>query len=367
MAGDGRLVVSLDPRRRVELADPDGHVRALLELVAEGRRDVDSLIADLRRARLDLRPGDVTLALEQLDGLGWLDDATAPSPLDGRQRERYFSNLAFFDAFTTLERGREQIQRALLDAHVLVLGAGGLGSSVIQNLVGLGVGRLTIVDFDVVEVRNFVRQFTYTPGQLGADKAAEVAGWVRAFDPTVDVRPVQRRIDGPADLVDLVRGSDRVGGPDLVVSAIDRPDDIDLIVNAVCVPAGVPYIRGGLAYLQGLYWSVDPGRSACRQCLQLHREREAAEPGSVVGWPQILRPDNVNRGIGPVATILGGLIAMEALRYLSALSPPVSAATYQLVDFATDCHLSQDAWAPHPDCAVCAAAPSLAGSAAEKP
>lgn len=340
---DGRLVVSIDPRRRVELDDPDGHVRLLLLLAAEGDRETGALIEEFTRIRPEVPAVDVVRALEALDGFGWIEDRDAPVLLDDTQRERYFSNLAFFDAFTSLDRGREEFQARLRRSRVLVLGAGGLGSHVVQHLVGLGVGNLTVVDYDVVDLRNFARQFTYTPDQLGKSKVEQVGAWVTAFDPTVTVRPVHGRIESAADVTALL------GGIDLVVGAIDQPDGVDLMINQAIVAAGVPYIRGGLAYLQGVYWSVDPGRSACRQCLETTRARERGPAED----QEILRRERVNRAIGPVAGMLGSLVAMEALRYLTGLTPPVSAATYQLVDFRSDCHLSVDAWAADPDCPVC--------------
>jgi molybdopterin-synthase adenylyltransferase len=157
---------------------------------------------------------------------------------------------------------------------------------------------------------------------------------------------------------DLLAGTQETGPADLVVSAIDEPDEVDRWVNEACVAAGVPFIRGGLAYTQGLYWSVDPGRSACRECLERHRVRLAAGiDRAAVDWPRVIRQDRVNRAIGPVASVLGGLVAMEALRYLTGLVAPVSAGCYQLVDFGSDCSVSTDAWAADPDCPVCATAP----------
>jgi hypothetical protein len=80
-------------------------------------------------------------------------------------------------------------------------------------------------------------------------------------------------------------------------------------------------------------------------------DREAAT------WPSVLRADSPNRGIGPVATVLGGLVAMEVLRYLAGTVAPVSAGRYQLLDFASDCGTSSDPWPADPDCPVCATAP----------
>jgi molybdopterin/thiamine biosynthesis adenylyltransferase len=236
-----------------------------------------------------------------------------------------------------------------------VLGAGGLGSSVIQNLVGLGVSTLTMLDFDTVELHNFARQFTYTEAQRGLRKVEQVAAWLHAFDSRVDVTAVSARVNGPDDVRALLPGAD------LVVSAIDDPDAVDLWVNEACVGAGVPFVRGGLAYVQGLYWSVDPGRSACRQCLELHRERlgEGIDR-PLVAWERVLQNERVNRGIGPVAQLLGSLVAMEALRYLTGIVEPVSAGTYQLVDFSGDCSITADAWPRDPTCTVCATAPRRA-------
>ena len=343
-----RLVVSVDPGCRTELADPTGQVRTLISLLAEGRRTVPQLAYSL-----EIPEADVRAALDTFDELGWLEDATAPPLLDDAQRERYSSNLAFFDAFTTLSRHRESPQHRLFEAHVVVLGVGGLGSAVVQHLVGLGIGRLTLVDSDVVELRDFARQFVYTPDQIGFPKVEQVAAWVAAFDPAVEVKTVYARVNGPEDVTALLDDAD------LVVSAIDQPDDIDLSVNRACVAAGVPFIRGGLAYLQGLYWSVDPGRSACRQCLETYRAREVEEHEGACGgphvatWPRILEQRPVNRAIGPVAGMLGAAVAMEALRYLTRIVPPVSAGTHQLIDFSGACEITSDPWLRDPDCAVC--------------
>jgi molybdopterin-synthase adenylyltransferase len=351
LAGDGALLVSLDPRTRVELADPSGQVLALLRLLREGRRTGPELREALAVDWPAVTQGEVDEALEALDGLGWLEDAAAPAVLSDYQRERYASNLAFFDVFTTLDRHREAFQLRLLRAHVVLLGAGGLGSSVLQNLAGLGVGRVTLVDFDRVELKNLARQFTYSEAQVGLPKVEQVAAWVRAFNAQVAVTALDLRVETPADLRPLL------GDADLVVSAIDQPDGIDLVVNEACVSAGVPYVRGGLAYAQGVYWSVDPGRSPCRLCLEAYRAARRRDVDAVLeAWPEVLRAERPNRGTGPVAQLLGALVSMEAVRYLAGLTPPVSAGTYQLVDFSGACAISEDPWPADPGCPLCAAA-----------
>ena len=222
----------------------------------------------------------------------------------------------------------------------------------IQNLAGLGVSKLTILDCDIVELQNFARQFVYTEEQLGQPKAERVAAWLREFDTGADVRAVDARVLGPDDVRTLLPGAD------LVISAIDEPDEVDLWVNEACVGAGIPFIRGGLSYTQGLYWSVDPGRSACRQCLETHRGTFAEDIDlPLLTWERVLRTERVNRGIGPVAQLLGAVVAMEALRYLTGIVPPVAAGAYQLIDFAGSCSTSVEPWPQDPNCDVCATAP----------
>jgi molybdopterin/thiamine biosynthesis adenylyltransferase len=350
LAGEDALLVSLDPRTRVELADPTGQVLALLRLLVDGTRTPSELCDVLALDWPAVTQPDVDDALTLLDGLGWLEDATAPALLDAYQRERYASNLAFFDAFTTLQRPREAFQFRLLRAHVVLLGAGGLGSSVLQNLAGLGVGRVTVLDFDCVELKNLARQFTYSEAQLGLLKVEQVAAWARDFSARMRVTAIKARVSAVEDLVPLLSDAD------LVVAAIDQPDSIDLIVNEACVRCRVPFIRGGLAYTQGLYWSVDPGRSACRLCLETYRASLRQGVDAVLdSWPMVLRADLTNRATGPIAQMLGALVSMEVLRYLTGLVPPVSAGAYQLVDFASDCAISTDRWPRDPHCPVCSA------------
>src|SRR5580704_10467563 len=234
------LNVIADPETELVLGDPEGTVEYLLGLLREGTRDPRAL-ADLLASRFpQVSDADLTAALDALDELGLLVDAAAPDPLTGSQRERYFSNLAVFTTYASLDRPAASYQRALADAHVVFLGTGGLGSTVIQGLTGAGVGRMTLLDNDAVELRNFARQYLYREENIGSPKVKCAKAWVEAFNSDAKVRVVQRWINGPDDIADLLPGAD------LVVSGVDRPDEIDFWVNAACVGAGVPFVRGGM-------------------------------------------------------------------------------------------------------------------------
>jgi molybdopterin-synthase adenylyltransferase len=347
------LNVIADPETELVLGDPEGTVEYLLGLLREGTRDPRAL-ADLLASRFpQVSDADLSTALDALDELGLLVDAAAPDPLTGIQRERYFSNLAFFTTYASLGRPAAAFQRALADAHVVFLGTGGLGSTVIQALAGAGVGRMTLLDNDTVELRNFARQYLYREADIGRPKVERAQEWVEAFSSAADVRAVRKWISGPGDITDLLAGAD------LVVSGVDHPaDDIDFWVNQACVGAGVPFVRGGMLLRRVCYWSVDPGRSGCRACLQ-HTAGDDA--GRIYQMRRGLDP--VNRGIGPAASMVGAAVAMEAVRYLTKFAEPIAAGRMRFTDCATG---SEEvvAWEPWPECPVCATVPAAGPPAA---
>ncbi len=236
--GDTLLVVC-DPSKQIELDDPDGHAEALLAALAAGPQTIPELRERLAESGLDVGIPELQAAVAALDSTRLLEAPDDPAPGSPALDERYHSNLAFFAHFATLDAPRAEFQRRLGRSHVLQLGTGGLGSNVLQSLAGLGVGRLTLLDHDVVEPRNFARQFLYRESHIGASKVRRAADWIRAFDSRIEVATVERRVEGPGDVAGLL------DGVDLVVSGIDRPASVDQWVNEACVGARVPRRHAG--------------------------------------------------------------------------------------------------------------------------
>lgn len=333
------LRVLYDRREELMISDPDGMVDRLLGLLSAGGRTIDEL-ADA----LDLPADDVGAALESFDACGLLEDGDRLGGLTADDTERYFSNLAFFEMFGSLARSREDIQATLRRSHVLVLGTGGLNSNTIPHLCGLGVGRLTLLDRDVVDPRNFARQYLYKWEMRGARKVERAADWVHDFDPSIEVETIDGAIDGVEGLDSLL---ERLR-PDAVMSGVDRPIEVDDWVNAACVAHRVPYVRGGMQDTAGMVWSIDPGNSGCWAC------RPDATNNDGTTSLQSRRAGS-NRGIGPIAGLLGSLCAFEVLRYLTRFEPPAYASSPVFVDFADGCAMTRRKdWERDPECSVCA-------------
>lgn len=347
------LRVVYDLREQLMLTDRDGTVERLLSLLREGTRT----IAELASA-LSMPASEVGAAVAVFDEYRLLEDGDRLGRFERRDAERYHSNLAFFESFASLARGREDFQRALTTAHVLVLGTGGLGGSTIAHLCGLGVGRLTLLDHDTVEPRNFARQYLYRWSDIGSRKATAAAAWVEAFDPSIDVRAIDGRLTGADEVAALLT---EVGPdvPDVVVAAVDSPVEIDRWVNEACVRRRVPFVRAGIWVTEGRVWSVDPGRSACLACVAVDLANQTADQaedlaGVERAGARLFGTKAVtNRAIGPVAGLLGAMVGFEVLRFLTGFEPPAYAGKPLVVDFAGGCATRQAVWRRNPGCAVC--------------
>ncbi len=134
-------------------------------------------------------------------------------------------------------------QRKLKAARVAMVGAGGIGSAVIPALAGAGVGQLTIIDDDVVELANLHRQPLYGEADAGQPKAALAAGFVQRLNRRVAVHPVQARIDA-AHAPALLEGHDLV---------IDGSDNFAtrLAVSDACVTLAIPLLSAAAVQFQG--------------------------------------------------------------------------------------------------------------------
>jgi adenylyltransferase/sulfurtransferase len=134
-------------------------------------------------------------------------------------------------------------QRKLKAASVAVIGAGGIGSAVIPALAGAGVGSLTIIDDDVVELTNLHRQPLFRERDAGYSKADLALQFVHRLNRFVKAKPMQERI-GPANARELL------GGHDLVIDGSDN-FATRLAVSDACVVLGIPLVAAAAVRFQG--------------------------------------------------------------------------------------------------------------------
>ncbi|MFB6078429.1 MAG: ThiF family adenylyltransferase [Halarchaeum sp.] len=185
-------------------------------------------------------------------------------------------------------------QAALRDANVLVVGAGGLGAPAIEYLAAAGVGRLAVVDDDVVERSNLQRQVIHRDADVGTSKVDSARRFVADLNPDVDVETHDERLS-PENAESLVTGRDFV---------VDCTDNFETryLVNDACVINDVPFSHGAVYRFEGQAITVTPD-GPCYRCVF----PEPPEPGVV--------PDCATAGVlGVLPGTVGCLQATEAVK-----------------------------------------------------
>jgi len=255
--------------------------------------------------------------------------------LDPEERERYARHLVI------PELGEEG-QAKLAAASVLVVGTGGLGSPVLLYLAAAGVGRLGIVDGDVVELSNLQRQVIHASTDLGGRKVESAAAKLRALNPGVAL-----------DLHDLTFTGEAaaalVADYDVIVSAVDN-FPTRYLLNDLCVLTRKTLVEGAILRFIGLAMTIDGGESACYRCVF----PEMPAPGTV--------PTPAEAGVfGPVAGTIGCLQACEVIKVVAGAGVPLYDRMLQFDALAMS--FQEVALGREPACAVCGEHPTITSPA----
>jgi molybdopterin/thiamine biosynthesis adenylyltransferase len=194
-------------------------------------------------------------------------------------------------------------QERLRQSGALIVGLGGLGSAAAMYLAAAGVGRLTLVDFDRVDLSNLQRQIVHRTADIGRPKVESARDTLLALNPLVEVIALPKALDE----VELLQQVERA---DVVVDACDNLPT-RLAINAACVRARTPLVSGAAIRLEGqvLVWRPG-GEGACYRCLY----REAGMNPETCAQTGVL---------APVVGVIGGIQAVEAIKVLTQLGEPL--------------------------------------------
>ena len=228
-------------------------------------------------------------------------------------------------------------QQRLLAGHALVIGAGGLGSPVALYLGTAGVGRITLVDPDTVDLTNLQRQIAHRMDRIGLPKVGSAAQSIHAINPEVQVTTLQLRADAQS-LADLVAQADVV---------LDCSDNFATrhAVNAACVQHAKPLVSGAAIGFDGqvaVYDTRDP-KHPCYACVFPAESTVEETLCATMGV------------FAPLVGIIGTIQAAEALKLLAGVGTSL-AGRLQLLD-ARNMEWHEIGVARQPGCAVCADRP----------
>jgi sulfur carrier protein ThiS adenylyltransferase len=188
-------------------------------------------------------------------------------------------------------------QKDLKNSHVLIIGAGGLGSPAALYLAAAGVGSLVIADFDTLDVSNLQRQISYQTNDIGSDKVILMKNRLESLNPEIRIRTINQEMDEEQLLLELMMTN-------LVLDCTDNMKSRRMI-NSACVKAKVPAIIGAAIQMEGqlMFFDHKQDDSACYQCVFPDSEEQEL--------------NCTNAGVlGPVVGTIGSLQALEAIKYI---------------------------------------------------
>jgi molybdopterin/thiamine biosynthesis adenylyltransferase len=277
---------------RIEGVVPDRAAHVIV-YCASGNRSAyaaRTLTEDLGYTNVSSMTGGITL---------WKDrgyEVQVPRTLTPEQRERYSRH-------TLIPEIGAEGQQKLLDAKVLLLGAGGLGSPTALYLAAAGVGTLGIVDDDVVDLSNLQRQVIHTTDRVGVPKVDSAEETIKALNPDVKVVKYPVRIDA-SNIVEIISGYD------VIVDGVDN-FPTRYLLNDATVRLKIPVVSASILGFDGQLSVFKPYDGPCYRCL--FREPPPAELAPSCG---------ANGVLGVLPGTMGLLQATEVIKLILDIGEP---------------------------------------------
>jgi len=275
-----------DFKRRV--LNEDGTPRSLINIYINGKNakfssGLDTMLSD----------GDVINILPAVAG-GSSGTGEGVADLSEKELDRYSRQVM-------LEEIGYQGQLKLKQAKVCVVGVGGLGNPIVTRLTAMGVGKIRIVDRDVIELSNLHRQTMFNEDDVGQVKVETAAKKLRKLNADIVIEELPISINDYTAL-------DVVDGCDVVIDALDSVN-ARYSLNRACIEKKIPFVTGAAVGVTGQSFTILPNETACYHCLFPALDEDSMPTCSIEGvHPSIL-------------SIIGGIEVSEAVKIITGKEP----------------------------------------------
>jgi len=275
-----------DFKRRV--LNEDGTPRSLINIYINGKNakfssGLDTILSD----------GDEVSILPAVAG-GSSGTGGEVSDLSEKELDRYSRQIM-------LEEIGYQGQLKLKQASVCVVGVGGLGNPIVTRLAAMGIGKIRIVDRDVIELSNLHRQTMFNEDDVGQVKVETAAKKLRKLNQDIAIEELPVSINDYTAL-------DVVDGCDVVIDALDSVN-ARYSLNKACIEKKIPFVTGAAVGVTGQSFTILPNETACYHCLFPALDEDSMPTCSIEGvHPSIL-------------SIIGGIEVSEAVKIITGKEP----------------------------------------------
>lgn len=258
----------------------------------------------------------LTEVLDMLETEGLIYDANDTIAINNLAPEYqlYKRQIEFWTSYLTSNRNPLSVQEKLLKTTVSVIGAGGLGNSIISLLARCGVGHIRVIDGDKVEAKNISNQCIFSVRDIGKSKCQAISDWVQNVGLKTNIEYFEEYLLKEEDIYNTIRNSD------FVFHCADVPSvrESSTLVSNCCMSLKIPHIVGGgySGHRGALGTTIIPGKTFCWNCY-LNSTDENDETGE-----EIIPPRN-SGSFGPLINLVASIQVWDFIRVICNLGDPL--------------------------------------------
>ena len=290
----------------IEIDNDDEDICDLVKLLA-GDYTLDEIYLQSK-----LSKENIDEIIQQFDELNLIENMQVDT--QSVNTDRYKTNLNYFSFYGNLQVSAYEFQSRLNRATVALLGIGGSTLTAL-NLVGMGVGKIIIVDYDTIELSNLSRQLIFTEDDIGLLKVDAAKRKLQQINGDVEIITHNMKVVNSSDLSHIIAESD------IVINSIDTPPiQAARWVNYVCMQSNKVLIQGGLT-ANSMVLDVFSKDTGCYDCFLLASMQTDSNFEKQLKFVLSSNFENVNTSFAPNVSMLTGIITSEATRLITGYQP----------------------------------------------
>ncbi|TYS83520.1 ThiF family adenylyltransferase [Rossellomorea aquimaris] len=336
---ENRIQFGDEPGFSFEIEDDTGFFKEFIEKL-NGENSVLDIKAQLSSKYPEITEQFIEEVIQDLDKNFLI---TIDRPEEMVTEARHVSNLNFFENFSNIESNSKALLNRIRNIKVGIIGLGGLGSTLLTQLAGIGCSDIYVIEPDSVEEKNLNRQFLYKTKDIGRSKATVAKENIYSLNPDIKVSTKILEVTSTQDLINNLPND-----IDLLICAADQPLlKIQLWCNQYCLIKNIPLITGGLGCTQGHFLTIIPEETPCLECFYHNLIKDNHVKNTL---KQLMNFNNKNAALGNSINLIASSIMTEIIRMFSLKLPPISLGRRVFIDFINLSYNYEDSWVKEEAC-----------------
>ncbi|HFE9851573.1 TPA: ThiF family adenylyltransferase [Enterococcus faecalis] len=329
--------------------DTAGAIELLFEKM-DGNNTISEIVTSVKNEYSQFSEEEIIKAINGISEDGFLEDKNliGSEVLSEYELSRYHRNINFFSSYLTLKDNKYKLQKKLSQATIGIIGLGGLGSHIVYDLAGLGIGTIKAVEFDKVDISNLNRQILYDYEDIGISKAELAKKRIIKFNPKIKFYVSEKKIQSANDVENEFKDCD------LLILVADRPKTLLAgWVNEAIVKLNIPLFCAGLEAQRAMHYTIIPHQTGCIECWKKNVEDEHPVSHALLEERRRLNLVGDNTAIVPLVSTITGFICAEIVKYLTGIGELTTVGKLKTIDFSTMTTVISETWEKNKNCQIC--------------